>query len=159
VASARPLRQTPFVQRGDERHRSPVVERLLSLTLVAEAFENLTIGVFVTDSELRFLAANAAALELSGYTREELLALSAEDVVLRSRDALLEIGRRAEREPHAARIGIRRKDGSTVEIDTLTLPSKISALPVILTLCEAAASGPLAAVATAGSGAGDDGVA
>ena len=134
------------MQPREETHRSPVVERLLSLTLVAEAFENLTMGVFVTDSELRFLAANATALELCGYTREELLVLSAEEVVLRSRDDLLEIGRRAEREPHAARIGIRRKDGHIVDIDTLTLPSKISALPVILTLCEPAATGPLAAV-------------
>lgn len=129
-----------------QRSRSPVVERLLSLTLVAEAFENLTLGVFVTDSELRFLAANATALELSGYTRDELTALSAETVVLRSRDDLLEIAHRAEREPHIARIGIRCKDGSVLELDTLTLPSRIAALPVILTLCEPAATGPLAAL-------------
>jgi PAS domain S-box-containing protein len=131
---------------AEEPRRSPVVERLLSLTLIAETFENLSLGVFVTDSELRFLAANARALALSGYTREELTMLSAEEVVLRTRADLLEIGRRAEREPHAARIGIRCKDGSIVEIDTLTLPSRISALPVILTLCERAATGPLAAL-------------
>lgn len=133
------------------RSRSAVVERLLSLTLVAETFENLTLTVFVTDSELRFLAANASALTLSGYTRDELTSLSAETVVMRSREDLIAIAHSAEREPHAARIGIRRKDGSVLEVDTLTLPSKIASLPVILTLCEPAGSGPLATVALAGA--------
>lgn len=48
--------------------------------LLGEAIEHAPVAVLVSDDEMRFVAANATACELLGYTREELLTLKLTDV-------------------------------------------------------------------------------
>ena len=48
--------------------------------LLGEAIEHAPVAILVADNEMRYVAANATACELLGYTREELLRLRIPDV-------------------------------------------------------------------------------
>jgi PAS domain S-box-containing protein len=48
--------------------------------LLGEAVEHAPVAILVADDEMRYVAANATACELLGYTRDELLGLRVTDV-------------------------------------------------------------------------------
>src|SRR5437879_1244307 len=48
---------------------------------IAPFFDRSTHAMFVADDDRRYVDANGAALELTGYTRDQLLALRADDLV------------------------------------------------------------------------------
>jgi PAS domain S-box-containing protein len=50
--------------------------------LLGEAVEHAPVAILVADDEMRYVAANATACELLGYTREELLGLKVTDLAL-----------------------------------------------------------------------------
>jgi PAS domain S-box-containing protein len=52
----------------------PTPQDLVQETLLGEAIEHAPVGAIVLDEDGRYLAANRLACELSGYTRDELLA-------------------------------------------------------------------------------------
>jgi PAS domain S-box-containing protein len=55
-------------------------EPLVQSVLLGEAVEHAPVAILVADEEMRYVAANATACELLGYTREELLTLKLTDV-------------------------------------------------------------------------------
>jgi PAS domain S-box-containing protein len=55
-------------------------EPLVQSVLLGEAVEHAPVAIMVADEEMRYVAANATACELLGYTREELLTLKVTDV-------------------------------------------------------------------------------
>jgi PAS domain S-box-containing protein len=55
-------------------------EPLVQSVLLGEAVEHAPVAILVADDEMRYVAANATACELLGYTREELLQLHVPDV-------------------------------------------------------------------------------
>jgi len=55
-------------------------EPLVQSVLLGEAMEHAPVAILVADEEMRYVAANATACELLGYTREELLRLRVTDV-------------------------------------------------------------------------------
>jgi PAS domain S-box-containing protein len=55
-------------------------EPLVQSVLLGEAVEYAPVAILVADEEMRYVAANATACELLGYTREELLRLRVTDV-------------------------------------------------------------------------------
>jgi PAS domain S-box-containing protein len=55
-------------------------EPLVQSVLLGEAVEHAPVAILVADDELRYVAANATACELLGYSREELLRLRVPDV-------------------------------------------------------------------------------
>jgi PAS domain S-box-containing protein len=55
-------------------------EPLVQSVLLGEAVEHAPVAILVADEEMRYVAANATACELLGYTREELLTLRLTDV-------------------------------------------------------------------------------
>jgi PAS domain S-box-containing protein len=55
-------------------------EPLVQSVLLGEAVEHAPVAILVADEEMRYVAANATACELLGYTREELLRLRVTDV-------------------------------------------------------------------------------
>ena len=57
-----------------------VAEPLIQATLLAEALDNGPVAVFVVGDDFRHIAVNQYACTLLGYTREELLALSAREL-------------------------------------------------------------------------------
>jgi PAS domain S-box-containing protein len=55
-------------------------EPLMQTVLLGEAVEHAPVAILVADEEMRYVAANATACELLGYTRDELLRLRVPDV-------------------------------------------------------------------------------
>jgi PAS domain S-box-containing protein len=55
-------------------------EPLVQTVLLGEAVEHAPVAILVADDEMRYVAANATATKLLGYTREELLNLRVTDV-------------------------------------------------------------------------------
>jgi PAS domain S-box-containing protein len=55
-------------------------EPFVQSVLLGEAVEHAPVAILVADDEMRYVAANATATELLGYTREELLHLYVPDV-------------------------------------------------------------------------------
>jgi PAS domain S-box-containing protein len=55
-------------------------ERLVQSVLLGEAVEHAPVAILVADDEMRYVAANATATELLGYSREELLRLRIPDI-------------------------------------------------------------------------------
>jgi PAS domain S-box-containing protein len=93
-----------------------VAEPLIQATLLAEALDNGPAAVFVVGDDYRHIAVNQYACTLLGYSREELLALSARELApeLDLDEHLVSAlsARRLE-----GRTVLRRKDGSAVEIE------------------------------------------
>jgi PAS domain S-box-containing protein len=55
-------------------------EPFVQSVLLGEAIEHAPVAILVADEEMRYVAANATATSLLGYTREELLRLGVTDV-------------------------------------------------------------------------------
>jgi PAS domain S-box-containing protein len=55
-------------------------EPLVQSVLLGEAVEHAPVAILVADDEMRYVAANATACQLLGYTREELLKLRVTDL-------------------------------------------------------------------------------
>jgi PAS domain S-box-containing protein len=89
---------------------------LIQATLLADALENGPVGVFVIDDNLKYVAVNRYACELLGYSREELLELTAHDLAPDvDLDERLDQARRASR--LEGRSVLRRKDGTDVRVE------------------------------------------
>ena len=82
-------------------------------------FQNALDAILLIDDEARYVDANAAATELLGYSREELLALTAADVIPAGwEDEAGEAVRAfAERGRYAGDYRVRRKDGTVRDAD------------------------------------------
>jgi PAS domain S-box-containing protein len=86
-------------------------EPVMQQALLLELWDQAPALVFVADAERRYLAVNATACEVLGYSREELLRLRVTDVAVADDadglyDEMVQIGRQA------GRTRIRGKDGS-----------------------------------------------
>lgn len=88
---------------------------LVQSTLLGDALQASPIAAFLMDDERQYVAVNEAAAKLTGYTREELLALPA---------AMLS-GQRG-------RTALPRKDGSEVSVEYRVAATTISGLPLLL---------------------------
>jgi PAS domain S-box-containing protein len=55
-------------------------DQLVQTVLLGEAVEHAPVAILVADDELRYVAANTTAVELTGYSREELLRLRIPDL-------------------------------------------------------------------------------
>ena len=90
---------------------------LVQVTLLGEALEHLRIAVLVAQDGEPPVAVNQAACRLTGYSRDELLALPLADLTGRSarehERKLLDFTRHGRAPGHGP---LRRKDGSVVEV-------------------------------------------
>lgn len=101
----------------------------MQLTLLGDVWESAEIGAVVFNSARRYLAANPAYCELTGYSREEITRLRAGHNLL-----LEELSQAAfmERITDRERLGqavIRRKDGTALPVSYMVIPSEASGLP------------------------------
>jgi len=110
-----------------------VAEPLIQATLLAEALDNGPAAVFVVADDYRHIAVNQYACSLLGYTREELLALSARELApeLDLDDHLVSAlsARRLE-----GRTVLRRKDGSPVEIEFRAQEAQVAGMPFFVSV-------------------------
>jgi PAS domain S-box-containing protein len=88
-----------------------VAHSLVQTTLLGEAIDQGPLAIFVADDDMRYLAVNAYACELLGYTREELLALTVLDVAINS-DAQEDFQDMLRARSQAGTATLRRKDGT-----------------------------------------------
>ena len=109
--------------------------RILHQALLGEALMTGDSALLVTDDEGRYLAANDSALDLLGYSREELAAINARDVSTRSEEEIAEVYamlKRVHSVQHTSRF--RRKDGVIGTIDCVAVESKVGGLPVVVSI-------------------------
>jgi PAS domain S-box-containing protein len=86
-------------------------QALIQTGLLGEALEGGPVAIFVADEHMRYIAVNAYACELLGYTRDELLELTVADVAgPGSAQAFDDFMDGAER---LGSYELRRKDGTT----------------------------------------------
>jgi PAS domain S-box-containing protein len=115
---------------------------LLQVTLLGEALEHLDVAVLVADESGVRIAVNHAACELTGYERDELLALPTEELSGRDpRDherKLLDFARHG-RAP--GRMPLRRKDRSIVDVEYRWLPTRVAGMDYYLFLVAPAGTG------------------
>ncbi|MBA3843942.1 MAG: PAS domain S-box protein [Actinobacteria bacterium] len=110
-----------------------VSEPLIQSPLLGEAMENGPAAVFVADEDGRYVAVNPAACMLTGYSREELLALRASDVA-RYPEA---DGEWAEMREAGTRIGtsrLTRKDGTIVEFSYVAGATVVAGMSVFVSV-------------------------
>src|SRR5215472_13128920 len=83
-------------------------------------FEQAAVGIFVIDQQGHFVEANPAGCVLSGYSREELLTKTVEDLVLEEDRASIRgvIGRLRAGEITRYQRQMKRKDGSLLHVGT-----------------------------------------
>ena len=111
-----------------------VAHELVQKSLVGEALEHGPMAVFVADETGRYLAVNAYACELLGYTREELLDLRLTDVAVNPEaqddfDAMQRLGRTD------GTTVLRRRDGTDLTMNFRASETTVGGMPLFLGIC------------------------
>jgi PAS domain S-box-containing protein len=105
----------------------------IQATLLGDAVEGAPVAVFVADENRRYIAVNAYACEMLGYSREELLALRVTEVAVHdTADAEYE-----EMVREGTRTGtaeLRRKDGTTVSFRYRAGSTRVAAMLVYVSV-------------------------
>jgi PAS domain S-box-containing protein len=108
---------------------APAQQDLVQETLLGEALEHAPVGAIVLDEDGRYLAANRRACELSGYTREELLAGGASALALEPERVPSTMAKMASGELQSGVGRMRRKDGATVTCEYRVGATRSGGLP------------------------------
>jgi PAS domain S-box-containing protein len=106
---------------------------LVQVTLLGEALEHLPVAAIVAQESGSRVAVNLEACKLTGYTREELLALPIEELSGRTprehKRKMLDFARHG-RAPGKG--PLRRKDGSIVEVEYRWLSTRVAGMEFFL---------------------------
>ena len=102
-------------------------EPLVQSVLLGEAVEHAPVAILVADDEMRYVAANATASQLLGYTREELLQLRVTDLA-QYREAEGEFEAMIATGELIGRTTVRNKDGSLRSLRHRSAETKIAGL-------------------------------
>jgi PAS domain S-box-containing protein len=111
------------------------VEALVQQTLLGDAWEHATVAAAVFADDARYIACNQAFIRLTGYSREEILAMQvgvdlAPDPVTNRRlfDGIVTEGR-----THGSG-GLRRKGGTVISVNFWAIEARAANLPYFITL-------------------------
>jgi PAS domain S-box-containing protein len=109
-------------------------QRLVHRSLIGEAVEAAQgVAVFVWDEHRHYVAVNDAACELTGLTRSDLIGMPVGD---RTEGQAGEIMEEAAQAPVlSGTMTFTRGDGQAVEINYLTLHTRIANLPFMVSIC------------------------
>jgi PAS domain S-box-containing protein len=103
-------------------------------TLLGEAAASARTAIFLSDDTLRFVAVNDAACRLLGWSRLDLLQLHVDDVVDRGTAYLAGASRAvAEGRTRSGTTNVRRRDGSSLPVQFVSIPASVAGLPYVLT--------------------------
>ena len=111
-----------------------VTHDLVQKSLVGEALEHGPVAVFVADDDGRYLAVNAYACELLGYTRSELLGLRVADVAV-DQDAQSNFAEMKRRGAHTGMTRLRHNDGSVHEMHFRASQTTVGGMLVYIGTC------------------------
>jgi PAS domain S-box-containing protein len=113
---------------------SAVTHELVQKSLVGEALEHGPVAVFVADDDGRYLAVNAYACDLLGYTRSELLDLRVPDVAVDPEaQTNYTLMRRAG--AHSGLTRLRRSDGSEIDMHFRASQTTVGGMLVYIGTC------------------------
>jgi PAS domain S-box-containing protein len=113
---------------------SAVTHELVQKSLVGEALEHGPVAVFVADDDGRYLAVNAYACELLGYTRSELLALRVSDVAV-DPETQVNYAEMKRRGSHTGVTALRHSDGSEIEMHFRASQTTVGGMLVYIGTC------------------------
>ena len=113
---------------------SAVTHELVQKSLVGEALEHGPVAVFVAGDDGRYLAVNAYACELLGYTRSELLELRVHDVAVdpEAQTNYVELRRLGSR---TGTTQLRRSDGTELAMCFRASQSTVGGMLVYIGIC------------------------
>jgi PAS domain S-box-containing protein len=103
-------------------------------TLLGEALEHAPFGAIVLDETGRYLAANRTACRLTGYERRELLARAPGDLVVEPEVVGHKLEEMAVGFLARGTTGIRRRDGSVIDVEYRVGPTRSGGLPFFVLL-------------------------
>jgi PAS domain S-box-containing protein len=108
------------------------ISDLVQQTLLSEAADSLRIGVIVYNEDGAYLAANHEACRLTGYGRDELLAL--DFGTLTGEDALRLARETATGDRSRGSSSLHRADGTSIEVEWVAVPTRVANLPAMASL-------------------------
>jgi PAS domain S-box-containing protein len=106
---------------------------MIQQSLLGQAVDSADVLVFVADDEMRYIAVNQRACEVLGYTREELLRMTVEDVAA-DVDAHAQYQEMITARSRRGVSSIRRKDGSILEFRYTATEARVSGLPYYVSI-------------------------
>jgi PAS domain S-box-containing protein len=107
---------------------------IVQLTLLGDAWERAEIGAVVFNDARRYLAANPAYCALTGYSREEITDLRAGHNLVLAEMSQVDFIHRITDGHRSGEAEIRHKNGATVPVSYMVIPSQISELPCYIGL-------------------------
>jgi PAS domain S-box-containing protein len=113
---------------------SAVTHELVQKSLVGEALEHGPVAVFVADDDGRYLAVNAYACDLLGYTRSQLLDLRVPDVAV-DPDAQANYAAMKRPGSHTGTTRLRHSDGSEIEMHFRASQTTVGGMLVYIGTC------------------------
>jgi PAS domain S-box-containing protein len=111
---------------------TPAVADLVQQTLLSEAADALRIGMIVYNEDGAYIAANMEACRLTGYARQELLALAFGTLSGETAHALAKETASAGRARGSG--PLRRAHGATIEVEWLAVETRVANLPAMASL-------------------------
>ena len=113
---------------------SAVGHELVQKSLIGEALEHGPVAVFVADENGRYIAVNASACDLLGYSREELLGLQVTDVAVNP-EAAADYGEMQRRGSTTGVTTLRRKDGDELPMHFRASHTTVGGMPLFIGIC------------------------
>lgn len=110
------------------------LDEITQLTLLGDVWERADVGAVVINDARRYLAANAAYCALTGYSREEITGLRAGHNLLLEEMGQAEFIDRVTEHRSVGRTVIVHKDGTTLPVFYVLIPSQLSELPCYIGL-------------------------
>jgi PAS domain S-box-containing protein len=111
-----------------------VAHELVQKSLVGEALEHGPMAIFVADEEGRYIAVNAYACDLLGYTRDELLDLRLGDVAVNP-GALEDYEEMRRSRRHTGTTVLRHRDGSELPMNFRASETTVGGMPLYIGIC------------------------
>lgn len=109
-------------------------QRLVHRSLIGEALEGARdVAVFVWDEHRHYVAVNDAACVLTGLERSELIGMPVGDRTEGRADAIM--AEAAHSPVLQGTLVFRRGDGREIEVNYLTLHTRIANLPFMVSIC------------------------
>jgi PAS domain S-box-containing protein len=108
-------------------------EPLIQASLLGEAVDPGPVAIFVADEQMRYVAVNAYAAELLGYTRAELLELRVTDVA-RTPEASEHFEEMIDARERAGIALLTRKDGSVFQLGYRARETSVAGMPLYVSV-------------------------
>jgi PAS domain S-box-containing protein len=107
---------------------------LVQKSLVGEALEHGPMAIFVADEDGRYLAVNAYACDLLGYTRDDLLALTVREVAVNP-EALGDFDEMRRNRGLAGTTVLQHSDGRQLPMNFRASETTVGGMPLYIGIC------------------------